>query len=216
MTARKGTYRTTLGLCEEMSGTRGRSARKSEVRIIGGAWRGRKLAFTAAEGLRPTGDRIRETLFNWLSPYIHGARCADLFTGSGALGLEALSRGAAHCDFIDSASSVVSTVQQHLATLVASDRGRCHQCSALQFLQTATEAYDIVFIDPPFKLQLVPSVLNALDQRQLLVEHALVYIETGVAEPLPTVPAHWSLHREKRAGEVAYRLFRVTQVQGRP
>src|SRR6516225_870905 len=121
MAARKGTYRNTLGLREEMSGTRGRGARQSEVRIIGGAWRGRKLAFTPADGLRPTGDRIRETLFNWLSPYIHGARCVDLFAGSGALGLEALSRGAAHCDFIDSASRAVSTVQEHLVTLSATD-----------------------------------------------------------------------------------------------
>src|SRR5262245_61730145 len=112
-----------------MSGTRGRSAQQSEVRIIGGAWRGRKLSLTPADGLRPTGDRIRETLFNWLSPHLNGARCADLFTGSGALGLEALSRGAAHCDFVDSASRVISSVQQHLATFGASDRARCQQDS---------------------------------------------------------------------------------------
>lgn len=192
-----------------MSGTRGRNTRQSEVRIIGGTWRGRKLAFTPAEGLRPTGDRIRETLFNWLSPYIHGARCVDLFAGSGALGIEALSRGAAHCDFADTASRAVDTIQQHLVTLSALDRGRCHQCSAQQFLQSAREPFDIVFVDPPFSLQLVPDVLLALEQYRLVREHALIYIETAASAPMPTVPDHWSLHREKRSGDVAYRLLRV-------
>lgn len=192
-----------------MSGTRGRGTRQSEVRIIGGAWRSRKLTFTPAEGLRPTGDRIRETLFNWLSPHVHGARCLDLFAGSGALGLEALSRGAIHCDFVDSASQVIATVQRHLKSLAAIERGSCHHCSAQQFLDVASEPYDIVFIDPPFSLRLAPTVLLALEQRRLVHEHSLVYVETAAAEQRPNVPAHWSLHREKRAGDVAYRLFRV-------
>ena len=192
-----------------MSGTRGRNVRQSEVRIIGGTWRGRKLAFTPAEGLRPTGDRIRETLFNWLSPYIHGARCADLFAGSGALGIEALSRGAAHCDFVDAASRAIASIQQHLVMLSATDRGHCHTLPALQFLQSLPAPYDIVFIDPPFRQQLVPTVLEALAQYNLVREHALVYVETPTTEPLPTVPEDWSLHREKRAGDVAYRLLRV-------
>jgi 16S rRNA (guanine966-N2)-methyltransferase len=93
----------------------GKDTRKlHQVRIIGGQWRGRKLSFTPADGLRPTGDRIRETLFNWLAPTIEGARCVDLFTGSGALGLEALSRGAIHCDFVDSSNATLSQVSDHL------------------------------------------------------------------------------------------------------
>ncbi|MEZ5570561.1 MAG: 16S rRNA (guanine(966)-N(2))-methyltransferase RsmD [Halioglobus sp.] len=194
-----------------MSGTSGRSARQSAVRIIGGIWRGRKLAFTPSEGLRPTGDRIRETLFNWLAPELRGARCVDLFTGSGALGLEALSRGAVHCDFVDSASRVISTVQQHLKTLDAQDRGLCHQCTAQQFLENAPTPYDIVFIDPPFKLQLVEPVLNTLVQRSLLLNDALVYIETAASESLPAMPSNWSKHREKSSGGVSYRLFRIAQ-----
>jgi len=192
-----------------MSGSRGRNTKAGTVRIIGGAWRGRKLSFTPLEGLRPTGDRIRETLFNWLSPHIQGARCADLFTGSGALGLEALSRGAAHCDFVDTAQQVVSNVQAQLALLKASDRGACHLCPAQKFLQTATNPYHIVFIDPPFRQHLVNSVLASLAQRNLLLEGALVYVETAASEQLPDVPADWSLHREKVSGEVAYRLFRT-------
>src|SRR5210317_918947 len=100
-----------------MSRSRSRAARQHQVRIIGGKWRGRKLAFSPADGLRPTGDRVRETLFNWLAADIDGARCADLFAGTGALGLEALSRGAAHCDFVDSSPAVIARVGEHLGRL---------------------------------------------------------------------------------------------------
>lgn len=185
--------------------------RQSNVRIIGGRWRGRKLVFTAAEGLRPTGDRIRETLFNWLTTHIEGARCLDLFAGSGALGLEALSRGASYCDFVDSSRAALQQVRQHLQTLDTLDKGSCHLSSALEFLQTATAPYDIVFIDPPFKLQLVSQVIAALSQRQLLGENALVYVETASSDPIPAVPEEWKLHRDKVSGAVSYRLFVINQ-----
>jgi 16S rRNA (guanine966-N2)-methyltransferase len=188
----------------------GKDTRKlHQVRIIGGQWRGRKLSFTPADGLRPTGDRIRETLFNWLAPTIEGARCVDLFTGSGALGLEALSRGAIHCDFVDSSNATLSQVSDHLKTLVAVNRSRCHPVSAQQFLQMATQAYDIVFIDPPFMQQLVGPICEALTKKQLLSSDALVYVETGAMEPPAKVPLGWKIHREKVAGSVAYRLFSV-------
>ena len=188
----------------------GKDTRKlHQVRIIGGQWRGRKLSFTPADGLRPTGDRIRETLFNWLAPTIEGARCVDLFTGSGALGLEALSRGAIHCDFVDSSNATLSQVSDHLKTLVAVNRSRCHPVSAQQFLQMATQAYDIVFIDPPFMQQLVGPICETLTKKQLLSSDALVYVETGAMEPPAKVPLGWKIHREKVAGSVAYRLFSV-------
>jgi 16S rRNA (guanine966-N2)-methyltransferase len=184
-------------------------SRPGQVRIIGGTWRGRKLAFDPAEGLRPTGDRIRETLFNWLAGDIHGARCADLFTGTGALGLEALSRGAAHCDFVDASPVATSRVGEHLATLHGTDRGRCHTCAARQFLKGATAPYDIVFIDPPFGLDLVADTCVALAEGNLLREQGLVYVESGADSPPPPVPPNWRLHRDKVAGAVAYRLYRV-------
>ena len=188
----------------------GKDTRKlHQVRIIGGQWRGRKLSFTPADGLRPTGDRIRETLFNWLAPTIEGARCVDLFTGSGALGLEALSRGAIHCDFVDSSNATLSQVSDHLKTLVAVNRSRCHPVSAQQFLQMATQAYDIVFIDPPFMQQLVGPICEVLTKKQLLSSDALVYVETGAMEPPAKVPLGWKIHRQKVAGSVAYRLFSV-------
>jgi 16S rRNA (guanine966-N2)-methyltransferase len=186
-----------------------RSGKLHQVRIIGGQWRGRKLSFTPADGLRPTGDRIRETLFNWLAPTIEGARCVDLFTGSGALGLEALSRGAIHCDFVDSSNATLSQVSDHLKTLVAVNRSRCHPVSAQQFLHMATKAYDIVFIDPPFMQQLVGPICEALTKKQLLSNDALVYVETGAMEPPAKVPLGWKIHRQKVAGGVAYRLFSV-------
>ena len=202
-------YRTTLGFGGEMTRSGKHSGKRQQLRIIGGQWRGRKLAFTPADGLRPTGDRIRETLFNWLAPTIQGARCVDLFTGSGALGLEALSRGAVHCDFVDSSNATLSQVSDHLKALVAADRGRCHTTSAQQFLEIATQAYDIAFVDPPFMQQLVEPICEALAKRQLLRKDALVYIETAAMDSPPEVPLDWEVRREKVAGGVAYRLFSV-------
>ena len=194
-----------------VSGTR--SGKQNQVRIIGGQWRGRKLAFVPVDGLRPTGDRVRETLFNWLDPYITGARCADLFAGSGALGLEALSRGAAHCDFVDCKNAALAQVKNHLKTFEALGRGSCHPISAQQFLKAARVPYDVAFVDPPFKLQLVESVCAVLAQTQLLREDALVYVEMGATEPAPDFPPTWTLYREKVSGGVVYRLFRAGRAE---
>jgi 16S rRNA (guanine966-N2)-methyltransferase len=189
------------------------ASKRSQLRIIGGQWRGRKLDFLPEQGLRPTTDRVRETLFNWLAPYIHGANCADLYAGSGALGLEALSRGAGHCDFVDCSRTAVGQIRQHLQTLEAIDRGQCHQCTALLFLQAGTGAYDIVFIDPPFGSDLVEPTCSQLTEQAMLAEGALVYVETAANETSPEFPRDWTLHREKQAGGVCYRLFIVGKGQ---
>jgi 16S rRNA (guanine966-N2)-methyltransferase len=162
----------------------GKGARQqSRLRIIGGQWRGRKLAFSPEQGLRPTTDRIRETLFNWLAPHIHGARCADLFAGSGALGLEALSRGAAHCDFVEPSASALDQIRKHLQSLDALGRANCHRVTAEQFLTLAG--------------------------RRLLSPGALVYVETAANEDTPEVADNWSEHRGKTSGGVTYRLYAV-------
>lgn len=181
---------------------------RSQVRIIGGQWRGRRLTFTPEEGLRPTSDRVRETLFNWLTPDIHGARCLDLFAGSGALGLEALSRGAAHCDFVDTSSPALRQIEAHLNTLGAGAIGQCQRGSALKFLETPSVPWDIVFVDPPFGLDLVQPSCERLTRPGVMAQHALVYVETGKGEA-PAIPPSWELHREKLAGDVRYRLFIV-------
>lgn len=196
-----------------MSGSGSRTGKPQQVRIIGGQWRGRKLAFSPADGLRPTGDRVRETLFNWLAADIEGARCADLFAGTGALGLEALSRGAALCDFVDSSRAALADIAGHLKRLEAAEQGHCHPGPAQHFLASAAGAYDIVFIDPPFNQQLVSPTCAALAQGQLLRDGALVYVESEAKSPPPQMPPGWNLRRDKVAGEVAYRLFRFDSPQ---
>lgn len=191
----------------------GKTAATSQLRIIGGQWRGRKLVFAPVPGLRPTPDRVRETLFNWLAPFVHGARCVDLFAGSGALGLEALSRGAAYCDFVDSSARALRQIEAHLAMLSAREQGQCHAMSALQFLHRAEAGYDIAFIDAPFDSDLLAPACALLAGRRLLNEGALVYTETAAADGAPLVPPGWHLRREKRAGGVSFRLFVVAADQ---
>lgn len=190
-----------------MARSRKRSATPNTLRIIGGQWRGRKLTFSPVEGLRPTADRVRETLFNWLAPVIRDARCLDLFAGSGALGLEALSRGAASCDFVDTSVTALRHIAQHLRTLDADRRALCHAGPALAFLQGASAPYEIVFIDPPFGKNLVEPVCAQLARPGLLSAGGFIYVETSVRDPVPAVPADWLLQREKVASEVAYRLY---------
>jgi len=182
-------------------------AGRGQLRIIAGQWRGRKLTFQAADGLRPTTDRVRETLFNWLTPHLHAARCADLFAGSGALGLEALSRGADHCDFVEISRPALTQIRRHLHTLDASAAATCHALSAEQFLTGEKRPYNIVFIDPPFGKDLAAPVCQLLVEKQLLAAGALVYLETAANEPCPPISPDWTLHREKTAGGVCYRLF---------
>jgi 16S rRNA (guanine966-N2)-methyltransferase len=185
-----------------------RDTQPGHLRIIGGSWRGRKLRFTPAPGLRPTGDRIRETLFNWLSPDIVGAHCADLFAGSGALGLEALSRGAAHCEFVDNSRAAVQQIADHLGTLDATERASCHNRSAEQFIAAAPRPLDIVFLDPPFGLDLITPTARLLAEHGTVKPGSLVYVESAVTEQ-PILPDNWSAHRQRSGGGVSYSLWRV-------
>lgn len=187
----------------------GRQGNTGQLRIIGGSWRGRKLRFAAAPGLRPTPDRVRETLFNWLAADIHGSRCLDLFTGSGALGLEALSRGAASCSFIDSHGETIRCLQSRLQELDC-DRATLRCSDALGWLQAGPDAsapFDIVFLDPPFGEGLLAPASEILETCHWLAPGAAIYVESAAREADSALPANWRLHREKQAGEVRYRLF---------
>lgn len=177
------------------------------LRIIGGRWRGRKLPFATADGLRPTGDRIRETLFNWLAPQIHGARCLDLFAGSAALGLESLSRGAAYTLMLERNKTAAAQIRANLALLQA-ETGQLLEADALAHLARGNpgEAFDTVFLDPPFDADLWQASIDALNNGNWLSSDAIVYIESG-RQPDYRVPDHWTLHREKTAGRVCYRLY---------
>jgi 16S rRNA (guanine966-N2)-methyltransferase len=175
------------------------------VRIIGGRWRGRLLTVPEAPGLRPSGDRVRETLFNWLQGDIAGARCLDLFAGTGALGLEALSRGAGHCDFVDSHSPALRAIQSSLVDLGGSTLARCHAMPADQFLDRHPGPWDIVFLDPPFDADLLARTLIQLEAGALHAD-SLVYLESGTAIDTLPLPAGWALLRSKRAGAVHFGL----------
>lgn len=185
-----------------------RPGNSGQLRIIGGRWRGRKLRFPAAPGLRPTPDRVRETLFNWLGGQLPGARCIDLFAGSGALGLEALSRGAGHCCFVDNNGPGLDVIGQHLALLECGD-GQCRRADAMSLLAGGNRdtPYDIAFLDPPFDAGLLAPACEVLNSHGWLADDAMVYVESSVRDPEFVAPPGWNLHRDKRAGEVRYRLF---------
>lgn len=185
-----------------------RPAPTETLRIIGGRWRGRLLPFVASAGLRPTGNRIRETLFNWLQLDIPGSHCLDLFAGAGALGFEALSRGAAHCSFVEASGAVCQQLKLNADKLEA-DNADVTTADALRYLQTRPiRPFDIVFLDPPFHADLWQDVIDRLGAADWLSAEASVYIESPPAKQL-VVPAHWHLHRQKQAGQVMYRLFRT-------
>lgn len=178
----------------------------NQLRIIGGLWRGRKLTFPASSALRPTPDRVRETLFNWLAPVIHGARCLDLFAGSGALGLEALSRGAARAVLIDRDPHIIAHLRAHLATLHAQG-AELIQADALQFLQNpAHEKFDIVFLDPPYHQGLLEPCCRHLEHHGWLSPGARVYLEAEAELGAINLPPHWRLTHSKKAGQVGYHL----------
>jgi len=179
----------------------------NQLRIIGGEWRSRKLSFPDAPGLRPTPDRVRETLFNWLAPYVPGAKVLDPFTGSGALFLEALSRGAAMGQARDAHRLAVSRPQAPPGP-PASPTGQVQTADALRYLETQPAvAYDLVFLDPPFNQNLLPAVCSLLEERQWLAEDAWVYTESESAPSTLGLPENWRLHREQKSGRVYYSLW---------
>jgi 16S rRNA (guanine966-N2)-methyltransferase len=179
----------------------------SQVRIIGGTHRGRKLPVPDLPGLRPTGDRIRETLFNWLQEQIPGASCLDLFAGSGALGLEAASRGAGRVVMLERAASAVEQLRKNV-DLLGEQGIRIEQADALEWLRGRGEPFDIVFLDPPFAEDLLEICCRQLEQNGWLKSGASIYIESDVKKGIPELPAGWRMVREKKAGQVAYYLVK--------
>ena len=186
------------------------SADLGQLRIIGGQWRSRQFSFPMAPGLRPTPNRVRETLFNWLAPYVEGAKILDLFAGSGALCLEALSRGAGSALAMDLSAKAVTSLREHLTTLACSN---CQvlQTDALQHLeQQAASRFDLVFLDPPFSQNLLLPACNLLEQHGWLADNAWIYTESENPPSNLGLPANWRLHREQKAGQVHYGLWQRT------
>jgi 16S rRNA (guanine966-N2)-methyltransferase len=183
-----------------------RGAAARVLRIIGGTWRGRKLRFPDRPDLRPTPDRVRETLFNWLGTRTAGARCLDLFAGSGALGLEALSRGAAHVSFIERDPVTARALRARLSEWQASG-GQVECADALRFLNGAPEPFDVVFLDPPFGSELLVGAARRLAERGWLAPEARIYVESPGRGGAPQLPGGFALLKAKQAGEVGYHLY---------
>ena len=180
---------------------------RNAVRIVGGEWRGRLLRFPAVPGIRPTPDRVRETLFNWLQQRVAGSRCLDLFAGSGALGLEALSRGAAEVVFVDLEPAVTHYLVGQLKDFRC-ERGQVVRSDAARYLDGPVQAFDLVFLDPPFDAAVLPDICARLERGGWLAPGGYAYLEAPAAAGPPELPPGWTLLRSKRAGEVGYHLAR--------
>lgn len=183
-----------------------------QLRIIAGEWRSRRLAFPEAPGLRPTPDRVRETLFNWLANWVPAARVIDPFVGSGALVLEALSRGASHALALDRSPQAITSLRQNLQ-LLQCDRAETLQTDALAFLNAdnTEPPFDLAFLDPPFHQGFLEPACQLLENRQWLAERAWIYTESETAPSSLALPGNWQLHREKHTGQVYYALWQRQQ-----
>ncbi|ACV27973.1 16S rRNA (guanine(966)-N(2))-methyltransferase RsmD [Kangiella koreensis] len=179
-----------------------------QFRVIGGRWKGRKLRFIEVEGLRPSLDRIRETLFNWLQNEIHGANCLDLFAGSGAIGIEALSRGASEASFVELNRKAFHQLEENLG-LVNADNAYVMHGDAFDFIQSNQKSFDIIFLDPPFHKGIAQKVIEQLDAAEWLKPETLIYIEVEQGLEL-NVPENWTELKDKKAGQLQYKLFAVT------
>ncbi|WP_392564684.1 16S rRNA (guanine(966)-N(2))-methyltransferase RsmD [Orbus wheelerorum] len=183
------------------------------IRIIGGKWRGRKLAVLDNEGLRPTTDRVKETLFNWLMPIIIDSSCLDCFSGSGSLAFEALSRGAKQAILIEKNKSAAMQLAKNKQLLQTSNCEIANADTLNWLKQTAYQQFDVVFIDPPFHQKLVPQTIILLEQNSWLKSDAYIYIETEKNGLHPNhIPPTWQLYREKIAGQVHSYLFIREQI----
>lgn len=185
------------------------------IRIISGQWRGRKLPVLDLPGLRPTTDRTKETLFNWLAPYVAGSRVLDGFAGSAGLGLEALSRNAAHCTFIELHPGACQQLKDNLTLLkVSKQQAEVHQLDALQYLQQCQlpqgqAPFDLIFLDPPFNQGLAEKALTLIQQRQLLQPDGLLYLETELGASHIAQTPRWQVLKQKQTKQLCYQLLQL-------
>lgn len=180
---------------------------QGEIRIIGGQWRGRKLKVPDLPGLRPTPDRVRETLFNWLMGIVPGAYCLDPFAGSGALAFEALSRGAAYVVMVDQSPKVVQLLQEELRHFKA-ENAEVYRATVPQQLKVPEKPFDIVFLDPPYQDSLLLPTCFFLEEQHFLADEATIYLESSTSLSQSDLPKRWETIKSKKAGQVAYHLIK--------
>lgn len=181
--------------------------RSGQVRIIAGQWRSRKLPVNNVEGLRPTTDRVKETVFNWLAPYLDSAHCLDLFAGSGGLSFEALSRYAKSALLIEKDRGAAQQLQSNLATLKCNNATVKNKDSLTILEQGSEQSFDVVFIDPPFRKNLLEKTCQLLESKSWLSDDAVIYIEVESELAMPQLPSNWRCLKEKTAGQVAFSLW---------
>jgi 16S rRNA (guanine966-N2)-methyltransferase len=187
-----------------------KKAPPGRLRIVAGNWRSRVLVIADVPGLRPTPERVRETLFNWLAPRIQGARCLDVFAGTGALGFEALSRGAAEVMFVEKSRRAARMLEENAEKLGATG-ARIFHGDAHEFLRTANrKAYDVVFLDPPFAENLLGEVCEQVAATGILADGGVVYLEQDRDQQDLQLPPGWETLKSKTAGQVRYSLVRTS------
>ena len=182
----------------------------NKLRIIGGEWKGRKLPIADVKGLRPTPDRVRETVFNWLAPYIMGARILDCFSGSGALSIESLSRGASSAVMVEKNPYVAQILNKNIALLSLNQVAVINIDSLVLLSTAAKKSFDVIFLDPPFRQDLVEPVCRLLHANGYVSSNTLVYIESEKELLLTMLPKTWSCLKEKVAGQMRYSLWNIT------
>lgn len=181
---------------------------KQQVRIIAGTLRGRKISFLDDPQLRPTPDRVRETLFNWLAPFIQGAECLDLFTGSGALAFEAISRGAKKVVALEQNPAIIQSLKQNTKQLNIQNL-EIIQSDARRFLNGSSHAFDIIFIDPPYQSDLLQECFVLLANPGWVKSNTLIYFESNKIVPIEQLHSSWEIMRNKKAGQVYFYLAKV-------
>ncbi len=196
-----------LRMCQLAKRIAENKTQPGRLRIVAGNWRSRLLEIADVPGLRPTSARIRETVFNWLAPRVAGARCLDLFAGTGALGLEALSRGAAACVFVEKSTKAANTLRTNIATLAA-ENAVVHETSDVKYLQQGNAAaFELLFLDPPFAAEMLPDVCGLLEQSSVLADSARIYIEEDRDQPELKLPERWQVLKTRNSGNVRYSLL---------
>lgn len=186
-----------------------KSRKPGKLRIIAGEFRGRRFDVISQPDLRPTPDKVRETLFNWLQNVIIGANCLDLFAGTGAIGLEALSRGASHVTFIDNSVNATRQIKRVLEEWKVTDRSTVYHYDVRHKLASPPRPYDIIFLDPPFGFGYLQAMCDVFTQPGWLNPNAYIYMESEASLRELKLPDHWELLKEKVSGNVCYRLVRV-------
>ena len=188
---------------------RNNSKNRGKVRITSGEWKNRNLEVPDIDGLRPTSERVRETLFNWLMPSIHKSVCLDLFAGSGSLGFEALSRGAKHCTFVEKSKLAFSQIKTTRTSLNAVN-SEVHNCDAIDFLSSVhNHNFNLVFLDPPFSDDYLISSIESIHEYQLVSRGGYIYIEFNKNNDLFDLPDNWSVIRKKIYGNVCFILIEI-------